>query len=220
MSAPTSCGKTTVFELASASAATRRPCAADRAPVVALLQKPAAREPPKIVYVAPIKALCQERLVSWKAKFPRLLCNAPRRPDARSVNVGRRRRRADGRLDGRRRRAAAQRRYVRAPRSSLTARRSLAAPRSMSVTAAAEQTSKRCRGACVRRRVWRADGARAIAVAQASRRPRSLTRSRGALRCTCAAPADVVWRRAQQVALAQGRHRRHRPVRRVPPRRR
>lgn len=58
VSAPTSCGKTVVFELA----------------LVAMLQRSAraGQRAPSAVYVAPIKALCQERMNDWKAKFPAL----------------------------------------------------------------------------------------------------------------------------------------------------
>jgi ATP-dependent DNA helicase HFM1/MER3 len=58
VSAPTSCGKTTVFELALVSMLQRSARAGQRAPTA--------------VYIAPIKALCQERLHDWKSKFPAL----------------------------------------------------------------------------------------------------------------------------------------------------
>lgn len=58
VSAPTSCGKTVMFELA----------------IVSMLQRRArqGQRPQTVVYLAPLKALCQERMSDWKAKFPHL----------------------------------------------------------------------------------------------------------------------------------------------------
>jgi ATP-dependent DNA helicase HFM1/MER3 len=57
VSAPTGSGKTALFEMA----------------LVRLLEAAAAGgKPPKAVYIAPTRALCDERLADWTAKFARL----------------------------------------------------------------------------------------------------------------------------------------------------